>query len=210
MTKRRPFTDPVIVHVISVEQAKELVVFETPEIEALFESLAARFWPGPLTFILKCNFAKLDRIVTAQSDYVGVRFPKSEIAQELIRRAGVPIAAPSANLFSHVSPTSSIHVFNDFFDQRLSLVDGPSTEFGVESTVIKLSSDEIDILRYGSVSELQIREALSTRHPQVKLNKKHIVMKESQVQMAPGQLLKHYSPNISCYLFEIRDSPENK
>ena len=78
--------------------------------------LANKFWPGPLTLIVKANFKVLDPIVTAKTEFVGVRFPNNAIALKLIEYARVPIAAPSANLFGHVSPTSALHVFNDFYD----------------------------------------------------------------------------------------------
>ena len=104
----------------------------------VFELLTKQFWPGPLTIILKANLEKLPLIVTAQTGFVGIRAPKHPYARSLIEASKLPIGAPSANLFSHVSPTEPVHVFNDFYDCPISIVDGERCEYGVESTVIKL------------------------------------------------------------------------
>ena len=97
-----------------------------------------------MTLIMKADFTKLDRILTASTDYVGIRCPNHPIALELIKYAKVPIAAPSANLFAHVSPTSPVHVFNDFYDlDSVWIIDGDSSDFGIESTVVKILESEI-------------------------------------------------------------------
>lgn len=88
----------------------------SPGVEKLYNFLADAFWPGPMTLILRANFNVIPRVVTAQTDFVGIRCPDHEVARRLIRAAQRPIAAPSANLFAHVSPTSAVHVFNDFYD----------------------------------------------------------------------------------------------
>ena len=97
-------------------------------------------------------------ILTAQTGYVGLRCPSNKIARDLIKRSGKLIAAPSANLFSHVSPTQSVHVFNDLYDKDITIIDGSESEFGVESTVIKIINDQYDfnqfhinLLRNGSI-----------------------------------------------------------
>ena len=124
-----------------------------------------------------------------------------------------PIAAPSANLFSHVSPTSAIHVFNDFYDKDVSIIDGENCEFGIESTVVKLTSDgknsKITILRAGSLSEKSLRDALekSQQFRDVQVTK---IVKETHVSEqinseAPGMLLKHYSPYVETYLVEVEE-----
>ena len=124
-------------HVNNTQQAKRLVLPQ-PEQEIVFDVLTNKFWPGPLTIILKANLEILPSIVTAQTGYVGLRSPKHPYARQLIAESGVPIGAPSANLFSHVSPTEPVHVLNDFWDQDLAIVDGDRCEFGVESTVVRL------------------------------------------------------------------------
>lgn len=114
-TKRRPLTDPVIVHVDKKEDGLEFVDISA-NVASLYNFLADTFWPGPLTMILRANFSKISRVITANTDFVGIRCPNHALARELIRAAGKPIAAPSANLFAHVSPTNAVHVFNDFYD----------------------------------------------------------------------------------------------
>ena len=132
----------------------------------------------------------------------------------MIRLSERPIAAPSANLFSHVSPTSAIHVFNDFFDKDVSVIDGPRCEFGIESTVAKLIKDEkgsrILILRAGSLSDKALKEALLKSNkfkdvPVEKIKTEAHVSEEVNSE-APGMLLKHYSPYIETYLVEVVNS----
>ena len=90
----------------------------------IFDLLTKRFWPGPLTIILQANLDFLPLIVTAQTGFVGIRAPKHPYARKLIEACKLPIGAPSANLFSHVSPTEPVHVFNDFYDSKISIVNG--------------------------------------------------------------------------------------
>ena len=99
--------------------------------EIVFDLLTKQFWPGPLTIILKANLDILPSIVTAHTGYVGIRVPKHPFARKLLEASELPIGAPSANLFSHVSPTEPVHVFNDFFNCGISIVDGKRCEFGV-------------------------------------------------------------------------------
>lgn len=152
-------------------------------------------------------------IVTAETGYVGIRLPSSEIAQKLISYAQTPICAPSANKFAHISPTSSVHVFNDLYDKELAILDGPSTNFGIESTVAKLIKDEttgtrgVFVLRHGSIPASKIRELVSRdeRFSDVAVFEKDIEQTTSITKHAeaPGQLLKHYCPNITTYLLEM-------
>ncbi|KRX01328.1 DHBP synthase RibB-like alpha/beta domain [Pseudocohnilembus persalinus] len=108
-----PLSDPVIVHITEKKMYENLIEFSSEKQKQLFEALTKDLWPGPLTTILKANFKVLDKIVTAQTDYVGIRIPKETIAQKLIQYSGLPIAAPSANLFAHVSP-SQAHCVKNF------------------------------------------------------------------------------------------------
>ena len=103
-TKKRPLTDPIIVHVLDGLQAEKLVQMSQKQ-KMLFELLTQKYWPGPLTVILKANLEILPPIVTAQTGFVGIRAPKHPFARKLIETSQLPIGAPSANLFSHVSPT---------------------------------------------------------------------------------------------------------
>ncbi len=113
-TKKRPLSDPLIVHIAEKNDIFELVRFKEKEKE-IYECLASKFWPGPLTMI----FEKSDKIpmeLTAGTGFIGIRNPDHKTALNLIKISKRPIAAPSANLFNHVSPTTAKHVFNDFFD----------------------------------------------------------------------------------------------
>ncbi|KAL4445280.1 hypothetical protein ABPG74_022093 [Tetrahymena malaccensis] len=230
VTKNRPLTDPVIVHIDKKEDGLNFVDI-TPGVKEVYDFLADNFWPGPLTIILKANFNIIPRVVTAQTDFVGIRCPQHEVARRLIRIAQRPIAAPSANLFAHVSPTSAVHVFNDFYDQSISIINDPvqelpSCEFGIESTVVKIeeiassnqqedSKFNLVILRFGSLSGEQMAQAVSKseqfkdRITIVKKKKENKVAEHIHSE-APGQLLKHYSPYINCYLFHLKNSTDKQ
>lgn len=97
----------------------------------LFIALANMYWPGPLTMIVKANTEKLPLVVTAQTGFVGIRSPRNEDARKLLEHSQRPIGAPSANLFGHVSPTTSTHVLNDFFNQNVNIIDGERCEYGI-------------------------------------------------------------------------------
>lgn len=166
--KGRPLTDPLIVHVHSVEQALGLIDHKHPnsdKVVEIFSLLAEKFWPGPLTIIVKANLEVVPSLITAETGYVGLRMPSSEYALELLKESGLPIAAPSANKFGHVSPSKAEHVYNDFYlDSDVTILDGGSCSFGIESTVLKIvdiGSDkdfELLILRRGGVSEKALME----------------------------------------------------
>ncbi len=167
---------------------------------------------------MKADLTKIPLVVTAGTGYVGVRYPKNKFAQDFINACDRPIAAPSANLFSHVSPTSPVHVFNDFFDQKVSILDGESSEFGIESTVVKITkqNDKLGllILRAGSLSEKSIRESISgSKYKDLDIQKfkKEDYIKEDTNSEAPGMLLKHYSPYLETFLLEpISKKPEGE
>ena len=126
----------------------------------MFRMMADKYWPGPLTIVTKANLDLIPLMITAQTGYVGIRMPALQIARDLIQLAQVPVAAPSANKFGHVSPTKAEHVFNDFHkDTDVLIVDGGICDFGIESTVLKLelvdqSQDQFNltIIRKGGVS----------------------------------------------------------
>lgn len=99
-------------------------------------------------------------VVTAGTGFVGLRSPKQRTARTLIQLSGLPIGAPSANLFGHVSPTEPIHVFNDFYDQEVAVIDGERCEYGLESTVVKLEEGRLTVLRQGSFTVEKLREGL--------------------------------------------------
>lgn len=188
--KRRPASDPLIVHISATSQLDDVV----DSIPPLALALAETFWPGPLTMILKKS-PRVPANVTSGLDSVAVRFPSHPVAQALIRQAGVPIAAPSANLFSRPSATSGKHVSEDF-DQELDMVlDGGESTIGVESTVIDLTGDTPTILRPGGLSA----EDLQAMIPELQIKTGYL--SEEVAATSPGMLLKHYSPNAQVLLF---------
>jgi L-threonylcarbamoyladenylate synthase len=149
--KGRPAWDPVIVHIAGLGMLEGLVA-EIPEAARL---LMKAFWPGPLTLLLK-RTARVPDAVTAGRPLVGVRMPAHPVALELIRRAGVPVAAPSANRFGHTSPTTAAHVLEDL-DGRIDVVlDAGATAQGLESTVVDVCQSPMVIYRPGAVTAEQI------------------------------------------------------
>ena len=217
-SKGRPLTDPLIVHVHSLEQGLSLIDQSEPEIVSLFSTLAGKYWPGPLTMVVKANLELIPLMITAQTGYVGIRLPNHEIACELLRTAGVPVAAPSANKFGHVSPSRAQHVYNDFHkDTDVLIIDGGECSFGIESTVLKMEIEsgerpedpkryKLLIIRKGGVSLENFNQrlaecGLADRTTISQLQRKH-AKPETENLEAPGQFLRHYSPDIVSYLYQ--------
>ena len=187
--KRRPWATPLIVHVADEAMARSV----TAEWPALAETLAARFWPGPLTLIVK-KASIVPDLVTAGLHTVGVRMPSHPIALALIRRARVPIAAPSANRFGEISPTTAEHVRAGFGNSIELILDGGPTRVGIESTVVSLERKPPTILRPGMVTETQLEEATGSAWER-ELDLPHI-------EESPGQHVRHYSPRTPFYVLE--------
>jgi L-threonylcarbamoyladenylate synthase len=194
--KRRPPNDPLIVHLASFESISPLTS-RVPESAA---ALGARFWPGPLTLVLPRSPRVPDE-VTARLASVAVRIPVHPVARALITAAAVPVAAPSANLFSRPSPTLASHVAEDL-DGRIDLiVDGGPTAIGVESTVLDLTTDPPVVLRPGAVTLEMLREVL----PGVRSSTERGSPgqgREAVPMPSPGMLDKHYSPRAALTLYE--------
>jgi len=186
--KGRPAASPLIVHVDSIAMARGLVR-EWPETAEL---LARKFWPGPLTLVLPKQSKVPDR-VTAGLDTVGIRMPANSLALALIKEAGVPVAAPSANRFSELSPTTAAHVRESMGDRVAMILDGGPTTVGIESTVLSLAGREAVLLRPGMVSRAQIEELIGP----VKLAQSPA---ESAAHASPGMHARHYSPKTPLVL----------
>ncbi len=194
--KGRPFSDPLIVHIADVGEL-ELLTTSIPE-EA--EQLAQEFWPGPLTLILPKS-SRVPHIATAGLETVAVRMPRHPVALALIRAAGYPIAAPSANRFMHVSPTTARHVYTDLAGKVPLILDSGPSEIGVESTVLDLCSDEPKILRPGGVSLEALRTLLPDVKPPLQRDRMDVI-DENMAKKAPGQLRIHYAPKVPLLLFD--------
>lgn len=152
-SKGRPLTDPLIVHVHSIEHGLKLISHENPKFIEIFKHLGSHFWPGPLTLVVKANIDVIPNLITAQTGFIGIRIPNHPVALALLEKSGLPVAAPSANKFGHVSPTKAEHVYNDFHkDSEVMIIDGGSCSFGIESTVAKITEGQLIIYRKGGIS----------------------------------------------------------
>jgi L-threonylcarbamoyladenylate synthase len=182
--KGRPATSPLIVHAASLDEARALVT-AWPEPAAI---LARRYWPGPLTLVLPKR-PDIPAIVTAGLDTVGVRIPAHPVAIELLRAAGVPVAAPSANRFAGLSPTCADHVRRSL--PGVFVLDGGPTPVGIESTVLSLAGPQPVLLRPGMISREEI-EAL--------IGAVALPGSVSGAHPSPGMHDRHYSPRTPLYL----------
>jgi tRNA threonylcarbamoyl adenosine modification protein (Sua5/YciO/YrdC/YwlC family) len=274
--KGRPLSDPLIVHITNLQMAKDLINLDEISLQ-IFEKLAEKFWPGPLTIVSKANFNKISPILTANTEFIGLRFPNNKVAEKLINISGVPLAAPSANKFCHVSPVNPKHVYDDFIEFPVYILDDGVCNFSMESTVIKLNINnsnnkdkdntlintnintninKIEILRKGAISKNQLENFFNDLYEKEKdninflnKNKFEIVFMNKDVKVpliddvnkeieelsininknlsensnsnskenlnnfnreAPGQFIKHYSPNIETYLFDFFSENENE
>lgn len=197
--KGRPSFNPLIVHVESLEQAAEFA-----EISDIAKTLAHHFWPGPLTMVLpKKADAKISELATAGLDTVAVRLPAHLTARQLIKAAGVPLVAPSANKSGSLSPTAPMHVAESLGDAvDMILADG-ACQIGLESTVIDLSGDEPVILRPGAITDEDISHVLEREIGYAELDD----AKNGKSPKSPGMLLKHYAPNTPVRLNAIDLKP---
>ena len=196
--KGRPADNPLIVHIADLSQWEPLV----RKIPEKARRLAEAFWPGPLTIILP----KADCIpaeVSAGMDTVGVRFPAHPVARELIRLAGVPLAAPSANLSGRPSPTTAQHVWKDLEGKIEAVLDGGPCNVGVESTVISLAVDPPRLFRPGGVTPAALREILGELEIDPAVVKP---LEEGAKVASPGMKYKHYAPKAQVKI--VRGSAE--
>ena len=177
--KGRPKTTPLIVHVASIEMARQ-VVAEWP---ALAQELAERWWPGPLTLVLRKS-PLIPDLLTAGLATVGVRIPDHPIALQLIREAGVPIAAPSANLFTGLSPTTAAHV-REVFGESVAVLEGGPSRVGIESTVVAIEEGRLKLLRPGMISLGDLEQ---------------VFLEPDEPHSSPGMHDRHYSPRTPLYL----------
>lgn len=203
-TKGRPLTDPLIVHVHSMEKAQGLISHENERISTIFKELGSKLWPGPLTLVTKANLDVIPSLITAETGFVGIRIPNHPVAKALLEKSDLPIAAPSANKFGHVSPTKAEHVYHDFHkDSEVLILDGGQCSFGIESTVVKISETQLTILRKGGVSHQKLEQHCEGLGLEiVSLTQQQATKPEDNNCEAPGQFLRHYSPDIDSFLFK--------
>lgn len=190
--KERPSFDPLIVHIASFDELARL----TTTTDKRVEMLANRFWPGPLTLILPKSDSVPD-IVTSGLETVGIRMPSNPVARELIRLAGCPVAAPSANKFGQLSPTLARHVAKQLPDVDYILDGGPAA-VGIESTIISLNEKGFEILRHGVITREEIEQLVP-----------YFALPESEKTniVSPGMLKSHYSPGKPIYILDATTPP---
>jgi L-threonylcarbamoyladenylate synthase len=199
--KQRPAFDPLIVHVHSMEQVHEVVREVPPEAEALMKA----FWPGPLTLVLP-KHPRIPDLVTSGLDTVGVRMPAHLLTLELLRALPFPLAAPSANPFGYVSPTTAQHVMDQLGTRIPYILDGGACSVGVESTILGLEPDltlhtsvftpqtsKWVLYRPGGVPVEAFEEVIGAVRPQVK----HVL------PVAPGMLESHYAPRKPVFIGDV-------
>jgi L-threonylcarbamoyladenylate synthase len=192
--KGRPSDNPLIVHIADPRDV-DLVARACP----LYYALAKAFWPGPLTVILPKLSVVPDQ-VTAGLDTVAIRCPSHPVARALILAAGVPVAAPSANLSGSPSPTCFSHVYHDMNGRVDAILDGGACEVGVESTIVKIEEDEsLTLLRPGAITPEMLKSI--TPHVRVADAVLH-QMKENDVVLSPGMKYRHYAPKAPLTLLE--------
>ena len=198
--KGRPANNPIIVHIAGNEMAKRCVTGWPP----LADKLAKAFWPGPLTLVLP-RAEKIPAVVAAGGETVGVRWPAHPFIQTVIRECGFPLAAPSANLSSRVSPTNAEHVRAQLGGKIPLIVDGGQSQVGIESTVLDLTVSPPRILRPGMIHA----ESVAAVCGEVQSPKSKVQSLDSALR-SPGLLAKHYSPKAKLVVLSWRDDADLK
>lgn len=188
--KGRPRSSPLIAHVDSIEQAQSLLAIWPEDAQRLADA----FWPGPLTLVLP-KAAHVPDALTGGLGWLGVRQPAHSVALELIRAVGQPLAAPSANPFMQLSPTTAEHVAHRMGDAVGMILDGGACAFGIESTVVRIKPGETQLLRPGAIPKLLIEQVLG-----------HAVVdaqaSTGDVHASPGQHPRHYAPRTPLMLWQ--------
>lgn len=190
--KGRPSDNPLIVHIGSTKQLDELVSCISSKAQKLIEN----FWPGPLTLIFNKKGTKLSDKVTSGLQTVAVRMPDNPIAITLIKKANIPVAAPSANESGKPSPTQAKHVLADLNGKIAAIVDGGPTGVGIESTVVDCTVEPPLILRPGGISQEQLERVIGTVNVDTALLNNNVAPK------SPGMKYRHYAPKAQLYLVD--------
>ncbi len=188
--KQRPFFDPLIVHIDSVAGIEKYAL----EVPPLAKLLAEKFMPGPVTLLLKKQ-AIIPDLVTSGLDTVGLRIPAHPVAQQLLKQLPFPLAAPSANPFGYISPTTAQHVFEQLQGRIPFIVEGGDCSVGVESTILEVIDDKVIVHRLGGLSIEAIQQVCG--NVELQLN-------QSSNPAAPGKLASHYAPKKPLIVGDVK------
>lgn len=192
--KGRPQFNPLIVHLLNAEHAAPLV-----QVDGRASLLMQRFWPGPLSLVLRrAPHCKLSLLASAGLDTVALRVPAHPVAQELLRVAAIPIAAPSANRSGRVSPTTAEHVMSELSGRIAAVLDGGPCRVGIESTVLDLSTPRPTLLRPGGVALEDLEAAIGPIQ---------IATDDETAPKSPGMMASHYAPSLPLRLNATRVQP---
>ncbi len=189
--KQRPFFDPLIIHVHSLDAVRKYAELSD---ERLL-TLARNFWPGPMTLLLPKK-ANIPAMVTSGLERVAVRVPKHALTLQLLEKLDLPLAAPSANPFGYVSPTSAQHVEKQLGGKIEYILDGGPSEVGLESTIIGIEDDQVCVYRLGGLSLERLEQLIG---------KVELRINNSSDPKAPGQLKNHYAPKKPLYVGELTE-----
>lgn len=194
IAKGRPSDNPLIVHISDISELSPLV----KEIPEKVKVMASAFWPGPLTMIMKKSNV-IPSVTSGGLSTVAIRMPESEYARAIIKKAGFPLAAPSANLSGSPSPTNAKYVFDDMNGRIPLIIDGGSSKIGVESTVITFATEIPTVLRPGGVTVEEIRETIG----EIKIADAVLHdLKEGETAASPGMKYKHYAPKANITILK--------
>ena len=214
-TKERPHFDPLIVHVPahwnSVDLLHQNRVVDSTKMSAgqsaLVTALIKAFWPGPLTLLLP-RHAAIPDLVTSGLSTVGVRMPSHPVAQALLAAVKTPLAAPSANRFGRISPTTAQHVASELGDRIPYIIDGGPCAVGVESTVVAVHDGSVSVLRPGKISIRDLESVVSPLGARVERAATVLDDQQSAAQASPGTLASHYAPQKPLFLLQNSSAAE--
>ncbi|WP_411819669.1 L-threonylcarbamoyladenylate synthase [Hyphococcus formosus] len=185
--KGRPQFNPLIIHVASMDMVAQHAI-----ISPLAQKLADAFWPGPLTMVLPRRAeSPVSLLVSAGLDTIAVRMPKHELARDLIKKVGRPLAAPSANRSGSISPTTADHVKTSLGDKVDFILDGGPCSIGLESTIVLVAGKSVSLLRPGGIDRTAIEKAIG---------KPLVAPQQADMPLAPGMLKSHYAPRVELRL----------
>ncbi len=193
--KQRPLTDPLIVHLLNASWLDQVATL-TPELRALVERLAAAFWPGPLTLLLP-RAATIPDLITAGLETVAVRIPAHPVFRKILEQLNLPLAAPSANRFGRISPTTAADVEQELSGKIPLIVDGGPCHHGLESTIVWLHEGKLQILRPGPITAEQLSPFGE-------------VISQAVSGKAPGSLESHYAPRKKLSWYDASLVPSEK